>query len=95
LFKENLFLGIATDRNIKSNYWRKKNKIPSHMNLDRDGYGVLWLCPVFHFDGKQIVEALPILESTVKSYWFKPNIAIICTCGRSIQMFISIMYDRS
>ncbi len=64
------------------------------MNLDRDGCGNFWICPVLPFDGQQIVEALPILELTIKSHQFKPNIAITCTSGRSIQMFIAIMYDR-
>jgi 4-cresol dehydrogenase (hydroxylating) len=94
LLKENPSLGIPNDRNIKSTYWRKKNKIPLQMNPDRDGCGVLWLCPVFPFDGKQIIQALLILESIIKSYQFEPNIAMNCTSGRSIQMFIAIMYDR-
>lgn len=94
LLKENLSLGIPNNGNIKSTYWRKKTKIPSQMNPDRDGCGVLWLCPIFPFDGRQIIQALSILESIIKSYQFEPNIAMNCTSGRSIQTFVAIMYDR-
>ncbi len=94
LLKDNIDLGVPSDTNIKSTYWRKKNKIPSQMDPDRDGCGVIWLCPILPFDGQQIVNALQIIESTVKSYQFEPNIAIECISARSIRMFIAIMYDR-
>ncbi|MCA1992637.1 MAG: FAD-binding oxidoreductase [Coleofasciculus sp. S288] len=95
LLKENPSLGTPNDKTIKSTYWRKKTKIPLQIDPDRDGCGVIWLCVVFPFDGKQIVEALMSIESTVKSSKFEPNIAMSCTSGRSIQMFIAIMYDRN
>ena len=80
--------------NIKSTYWRKKQQIPVQMNPDRDGCGVIWLCPALPFKGQQVVEAVQIIESTVKSYQFEPNIAMTCTSARSIHMFLAIMYDR-
>ncbi|MCA1993022.1 MAG: FAD-binding oxidoreductase [Coleofasciculus sp. S288] len=94
LFNESLFIGVPSDTNIKSTYWRKKIKIPSSLNPDRDRCGVFWLCPVFPFDGQLIAEIVPVLESIIKSYQFEPNIAINCTSGRSLHMFIALMYDR-
>lgn len=94
LLKDNIFLGVPSDRNIKSTYWRKKTKIPLLMNPDRDSCGVLWICSALPFDGKQIVDVLPIIESIVKHYQLEPNIAINCTSSRSIHMFIALMYDR-
>lgn len=89
-----LGLGVPSELNIKSTYWRKKIKIPSHLDPDRDACGVLWLCPLFPFDGKQIVTALTTIESTIKSYGFEPNVAMSCATSRSVKMFIAIMYDR-
>ncbi len=94
LLKENAFIGVPSDKNISSTYWRKKNPIPSPMNPDRDGCGVIWLCPVLPFDGKQIINAIKIIELTFNSYNFEPNIGLSFTSGRSIHVFIAIMYDR-
>ncbi|MBE9234127.1 FAD-binding oxidoreductase [Cuspidothrix issatschenkoi LEGE 03284] len=90
----NLTLGVPSDINTKSTYWRKKIKVPNHIDPDRDACGVIWLCPLFPFDGQQLVTALNTIESIIKSSGFEPNIAINCSTSRSIKMFIAIMYDR-
>jgi 4-cresol dehydrogenase (hydroxylating) len=95
LLQDNLDLGVPSDANIKSTYWRKKSQIPFQMNPDRDNCGVLWLCPLFPFDGEQIVEILPAIASTIKAAQFEPNLAMSCTTARNIRMFIAIMYDRT
>lgn len=91
---DNLGLGVPTDINIKSTYWRKKIKVPTDIDPDRDACGVLWLCPLLPFDGQTIVAALNTIESIIKSYEFEPNIAISCYTSRSVKIFIAIMYDR-
>ncbi|WP_066384612.1 MULTISPECIES: FAD-binding oxidoreductase [unclassified Anabaena] len=90
----NLSIGVPSNLNVKSTYWRKKIKIPNNIDPDRDACGVHWLCPLFPFDGQQIVAALKTIESTIKSFGFEPNIAISCSTSRSVKMFIAIMYDR-
>jgi 4-cresol dehydrogenase (hydroxylating) len=80
--------------NIKTTYWRKKKNIPIQMDPDRDRCGVIWICPALPFDGKQIVEALQIIETTAKYYQFEPQIAMNSISGRSIHMYFAIMYDR-
>ena len=92
--RDSAFLGVPSDENIRSTYWRKKTSIPQQMNPDRDGCGVLWLCPVLPFDGQVISEALQLVEATVKKYDFEPNIAMNCNCGRRVDIFVAIMYDR-
>ncbi|MBD2774168.1 FAD-binding oxidoreductase [Iningainema tapete] len=94
LLIDNICLGVPSDQNIKSTYWRKKVPIPQQMNPDRDHCGVIWLCPVFPFDGQVISQAVQVIEATVNKYEFEANIAMNCTCGRSVQMFIAIMFDR-
>jgi 4-cresol dehydrogenase (hydroxylating) flavoprotein subunit len=93
--RANSDIGVPTDTNVKSTYWRKKMTIPTDLDPDRDGCGLLWLAPLFPFDGTQIVDALATIESTIKSYQFEPNIAIICATSRTMKMFIAIMYDRA
>jgi 4-cresol dehydrogenase (hydroxylating) flavoprotein subunit len=90
----NSTIGVPTDANVKSTYWRKKTNIPPTLDPDRDACGVLWLCPMLPFDEKQIVKALITIESIIKSDGFEPNLAMDCS-SRSIRMFIAIMYDRS
>lgn len=65
------------------------------MEPDKDVCGVIWLGLVLPFEGKQIVETLSIIELTVKSYQFKPNIEIRFISGRSLYVLLSIMYDRN
>lgn len=91
---QSLELGVPSNLNVKSTYWRKKKKMPFDLDPDRDGCGVIWLCPLLPFDGQEIINAIAIAQSTIKSYQFEPNIAINCISARSIRMFIAIMYDR-
>ncbi|MEQ9625561.1 FAD-binding oxidoreductase [Coleofasciculus chthonoplastes] len=92
--KEDGFIGVPSDQNISSTYWRKKTPIPSPMNPDRDGCGVIWLCPVLPFDGEQFLLAIKIIELIFNSYHFEPNIGLSFSSGRSIHVFIAIIYDR-
>lgn len=94
VFKESKFIGVPSEKNILSTYWRKKNQIPLQINPDRDGCGVIWICLVLPFDGDQIINVIKIIESTFNYYQFEPNIGLTCTSGRSIHTFIAIIYDR-
>lgn len=86
--------GAPHEENIKSTYWRKQIPIPTDINPDRDGCGVIWLCLLLPFDGRQIVEAVQIMTSTIKDYQFEPNLGMTCMSGRSVRIFAAIMYDR-
>ncbi|RUS94720.1 4-cresol dehydrogenase [Dulcicalothrix desertica PCC 7102] len=94
LLINNSSLGVPTDQNIRSTYWRKKTSLPQNINPDRDLCGVVWLCPILPFDGQVITQAIYTIETTVNKYGFEPNIAISCISGRSVQIFIAIMFDR-
>ncbi|NEO47717.1 MAG: FAD-binding oxidoreductase [Moorea sp. SIO4A3] len=82
------------DENIKSTYWRKKIKVPAQRDPDRDNCGVIWLCLILPFEGKDIITALKITEAIFKHYQFEPNIALNCQTSRHINLFAAIMYDR-
>ncbi|KHD09608.1 FAD-linked oxidase [Candidatus Thiomargarita nelsonii] len=92
--EKDIFLGVPTDKNISSTYWRKKTPIPSNMSPDRDGCGVIWCSPVLPFDGQHVITAVKIIEGVAHSYQFEPNIAILCVNERSIDIVSTVMYDR-
>ena len=94
LREDDLFLGIPSNQNVKSTYWRKKSQIPSQLNPDSDRCGVLWLCPVFPFDGEVISPAIKAITETVKKYNFEPNLSMNLNSARSVHLFIAIMFDR-
>jgi 4-cresol dehydrogenase (hydroxylating) len=85
---------IPKTENIKSTYWRKKTKVPEDVNPDRDNCGVIWLCPVLPFDGQEVVRAVQIAESILKSCQFEPNLAIQCISARNVYLYVAIIYDR-
>ncbi|MEG3969632.1 FAD-binding oxidoreductase [Microcoleus sp. T2B6] len=94
LREDNLYLGVPSNQNVKSTYWRKKSPIPAQLDPDRDRCGTLWLCLVFPFDGVVISPAVETIEVIIKQYQFEPNLAFNCNSGRSIHLFIAIMFDR-
>lgn len=94
LYTESVFLGYPTERSTRSTYWRKKSAIPGDMDPDRDGCGVIWLCPVVPFDSVHITSAIKVITETAKRHGFEPHIAFIFPSERCAYMFPSIVYDR-
>lgn len=94
LYTQSVFLGYPTERSTRSTYWRKKSAVPQNMDPDRDGCGVIWLCPVVPFDGAHITAAIELITDTAKGHGFEPHIAFIFPSERCTYMFPSIVYDR-
>lgn len=93
-FVDNLFLGVPSSQNVQSTYWRKRSDIPGEMNPDRDGCGVIWICPVFPMDGKTIATLSTRIEEMILSHGLEPNLGMVCCSGRHVRMFVAIVYDR-
>lgn len=93
-FINNTFLGIPSSSSLKSLYWRKKTTIPIDKNPDRDKCGVMWISPTIPFDGKQVHEAINIMEKTIYDYGFEPNLGISCITERMVYIIGAIIYDR-
>ncbi len=95
LYTKSVFLGFPTERSMRSTYWRKKTDIPDNINPDRDGCGVVWLCPVIPFDSSHITAAIRIVMDTASKHGFEPHIAFIFPSERCVYMFPSLVYDRN
>jgi 4-cresol dehydrogenase (hydroxylating) len=96
LYRQNPQRGVPTEKTMPMVYWRKQSPVPSHaqMNPDLDGCGVIWLAPSLPFDGQHTRIALNIIEAIAKRHQFEPNIGLQCATDRSIDLTVTIMYDR-
>lgn len=93
-YKKNLQRGVPSDKAIPMVYWRKQSPLPLNMDPDRDNCGLIWLAPSVPFQGKQIRAALNIIQEITQKYEFEPNLGLQCVTERSIDMTVTIVYDR-
>lgn len=93
--EDSLFMGVPSDANVASAYWRKRTP-PSQpdRNPDRDGCGVLFVCPVLPLRGPVVTALLPELEDLIQRHGFEPNIGMHIEAGRTLLAYIALMYDR-
>jgi 4-cresol dehydrogenase (hydroxylating) flavoprotein subunit len=92
---DSLFMGVPSDENLASAYWRKRT-LPSSQDrdLDSDGCGVLFVCPVVPLHGSLVIALLPELEELIERHGFEPNIGMHIEAGRTLLAYIALMYDR-
>jgi 4-cresol dehydrogenase (hydroxylating) flavoprotein subunit len=80
--------------NVRLAYWRKKQKPSSELDLERDKCGLIWCMLLAPFTGKDIVNALLLIEEICAQYNFEPNIAITGTQTRTLKILLALIYDR-
>jgi 4-cresol dehydrogenase (hydroxylating) flavoprotein subunit len=83
-----------SDLNVGSTYWRKASRPARDLDPDRDGCGVLWLCPEFPLDGALVASAIGELEAVVARHGFEPNLGLVLSGARSMRAYLALMYDR-
>ena len=93
-YRKNLQRGVPTEKTIPMCYWRKQSPLPSNMDPDRDNCGLIWLAPSVPFKGKQIRAALSIIKEITQKHKFEPNLGLQCVTERSIDVTVTIIYDR-
>ncbi len=93
-YAESPFLGVPSNMNLKSLYWRKKIPIPGEVDPNRDRCGMLALCFALPWRTKQVMEGLRLIEDTSREFQFEPNIAVVFPSERAVQLFPFIIYDR-
>ncbi|MCB2262547.1 MAG: FAD-binding oxidoreductase [Candidatus Thiosymbion ectosymbiont of Robbea hypermnestra] len=93
-YGKSLQRGVPTTEAITMTYWRKRTPVPSTMNPDLDGCGLIWCAPAVPFDGKQVMNALRIMEETVELYRFEFNVGLNFFTERSLDITAAILYDR-
>lgn len=79
--------------NLFMAYWRKPSPVPSNIDPDKDGCGIIWLAPSVPFEGHHVRAALRIIEQTARLHSFEPNVGLQCVTQRSIDMTVAILYD--
>jgi len=94
LLENNPFLGIPSDENVRSTYWRKRSAPPEEMDPDGDMCGALWLCPMLPFRQEIIRDFVESCQELIFAHGFEPNIGFGCPSGRVVRVFIAINYDR-
>ena len=92
-----LFMGVPSDLNLTSTYWRKRGPMPSagpDPDPDRDGCGVLFICPVLPLQGAPAVQALAQVEALIRRHGLEPNLGMHIDAHRTLLAYIALMYDR-
>ena len=89
------WLGVPTSRNLRCMYADKSTAAPSFADPGRDRCGVLWLCPVLPFKAASLREAIGVFERRAAEHGIDPQIGLSCPSGRSMHLFLSIIYDRN
>jgi 4-cresol dehydrogenase (hydroxylating) len=89
-----LMKGIPTDHPLQSTYWRKRTPIPSQMDPDRDGCGLIWCSPVCPNEGRYARELTTLASELMLRHGFEPAISLTVITDRTLACIISIAYDR-
>jgi 4-cresol dehydrogenase (hydroxylating) len=87
--------GKPTERFIASAYWRKRRPIPSEMNPDRDGCGLIWCTPVSPIDGREARTMVDLANDVLLSHGFEPGMTLTLLSARCMENVIGIVYDRA
>jgi 4-cresol dehydrogenase (hydroxylating) len=90
----NLLKGVPTDRPMASAYWRKKTAVPSDVDPDRDGCGLLWCSPVVPNRASDIDEVTRLATTTLLAHGFEPQMSVSIATERVSTCVITISYDR-
>jgi len=89
-----LMKGVPTDAPMASAYWRKKGGIPTDMDPDRDGCGLLWCSPVLPNTGAHAIEVTRLATEMLLDRGFEPQMSMSLASERSSICVITISYDR-
>jgi 4-cresol dehydrogenase (hydroxylating) len=87
-------LGIPHTESLRSAYWRKRTRPPIDPDLDRDGCGVLWVCPTLPLSSNDVRAATRQAEQVMLSHGFEPLLAVLVQTDRVAYLVAMIVYDR-
>jgi 4-cresol dehydrogenase (hydroxylating) len=88
------FKGVPHEASLRSVYWRKKRPVPEHLDPDRDGCGVLWVCPALPLRGTDVIAAARFAEQELFAHGFEPLLAMIAQTDRTMYLVPLLIYDR-
>ncbi|MFH8553511.1 FAD-binding oxidoreductase [Streptomyces celluloflavus] len=65
------------------------------MDLDRDGCGLIWSCPVLPLNGRHVRVAVDTVGRVTRSHGFEANIGLHASGERTAVATVILAYDRS
>jgi 4-cresol dehydrogenase (hydroxylating) len=90
----NLLKGTPTDDTLSSSYWRTRGPVPSKMDPDLDGCGLLWFAPVVPNTGEHAKVVTELAGRILLSHGFEPQMSISLASERTMICVITISFDR-
>ncbi|MDI3287052.1 FAD-binding oxidoreductase [Polyangium sp. 15x6] len=87
-------LGIPMPHNIRSAYWRKRSPAPADLDPDRDRCGAIWFSPAVPATGADLAVAAEAIKRGALAHRFEPNIAMILSAERCVNIVAALVYDR-
>ena len=75
-------------------YFRKPVRPARPGDLDCDGCGVVWCCPLLPFTGEDAERAVAIWEETATAHGFEPGLSLQALSPRCLHLIGSILWDR-
>lgn len=91
----NSLVGTEVRDSLASIYWRKAGPVPADPDPDRDGCGLIWICPVAPFRGADLARCVALIEEGMIGFGFEPIVGIQCHSPRAAHVVASIVYDRA
>ncbi|MEZ4407029.1 MAG: FAD-binding oxidoreductase [Polyangiales bacterium] len=86
--------GVPHEESLRSAYWRMRDAPTHGLDPDRDGCGVIWMCPLVPWRGEDVVRVTSRAEATLPAEGFEAMLAVISQSERSAYVVPSIFFDR-
>lgn len=83
----------STGENLRTAYWRKRAVPEGSLDPERDGCGVIWLCPAAPFTGETVLEIFSLCERTGLAHGFEPHLGLNAISPRALNLFVALMFD--
>jgi len=87
--------GVPSSRNLHTMYWAMPFPAPLHPVPERDGCGLLWLCPAIPFTGEDVVRAMRLVEAVATACGFEAQVGLSASSARLITAYVSLAWDRA
>lgn len=91
-----ILAGTPQEASLASAYWRRRGPVPgAGRDLDRDGCGLLWCCPVVPLRGADAALATSLCQRTMLAHGFEPMLALLAQHDRTAYLVPVLSYDRA
>lgn len=83
----------STGENLRTTYWRKRAAPEGDFDPERDGCGVIWLCPAAPFSGDAVLEIFSLSERIGLDHGFEPHLGLNPISPQALNIFIALIFD--